>query len=79
MVVVAMTGFSVVRVMVVGGEMVTGSAAVVGTGMLTGMYSDRSIQGEEAKSVISSLLMVGITMLWPSSSTMVSLITPTLL
>ncbi|TNN64819.1 hypothetical protein EYF80_025014 [Liparis tanakae] len=68
---------SVVGVMVVGGEAVAGSQVVVRTGMVTGMYSDRSSQGEEARSVISSLLIVGITMVWPSSSTMVSLTTPT--
>lgn len=75
---VVLAGFSVVGGMVVGGEVVAGSEVAVGTGMLTGMYSDRSSQGEEERSVISSLLMVGITMVRPSSSTMVSLTTPTL-
>lgn len=51
----------------------------VGTGTLTGMSSDWSSQGEEALSVMSSLLMVGITMVRPSSRTMLSLTTPTLL
>lgn len=37
---VVLAGVSVVGVMVVGGEAVAGSEVVVGTGMLTGMYSD---------------------------------------
>lgn len=61
------------------GAMVPGSEADVATGMPTGMYSDRSSQGEEARSVKSSLLMVGMTIVRPSSSTMVPLITPAFL
>lgn len=75
---VKMADVSVGRVMVVEGGAKAGSEVVVGTGKLTGMYSDRSSQGEEARSVISSLLMVGIIIVSPSSSTMVSL-TPSLL
>lgn len=51
----------------------------VGTGLSTRMNSDWSSQGGEAASVKSSLLMVGITTVRPSSRTVVSLITPTLL
>lgn len=75
---IVIAGFSVVGLTEVGGEAVGGSEVVVGRGTLTGMYSDRSSQGEEVRSVISSLLMVGITMVRLSSNTMVSLITPTL-
>lgn len=67
-----------VRVAVVGATVVW-SDSDVGTGLLTRMNSEWSSQGEEATSIISSLLMVGITMVRPSCRTMVSLIMATLL
>lgn len=62
----------------VAGVKVVWSDREVGTGMLTGMNSDWSNQGEEATPGMSSLVMVGI-MARPSSNTMLSLTTPTLL